>query len=165
MGRSFWALGLALAACSSGYTLENPDAGASSGGSTSSSSGGAPEDAGPGGPGSTPGHIACGTEVCDLTTQACCVNSGSDEHCQDKGKACAGIAVCDEAADCPSGKICCGSASFDSSNTDCEAKCDGINQSQPCRTDTECGSRKCIQQSCFGISAWLCGLNSFCQKL
>jgi hypothetical protein len=152
---------LAAAACSSGYTLETPDAGTDAAAPTTT------PDAAPAGPVSTPGKMTCGTQLCDLTAQQCCINSTTDFQCQDKTKACANSSgVCDEKADCTDAKVCCGAFNFNGkSTTDCEATCDGINQSQACLTDAECGAQKCVNQSCFGIAAWLCGLNAFCQKL
>src|SRR5436309_2608526 len=66
-----------------------------------------------------PGHIACGALACDAGAQVCCINDGgAKETCAvapptDGGKpppnACTGTKMaCDEAADCPSGQICCG---------------------------------------------------------
>lgn len=151
-----------MTACSSGYTLETPDAGTEAGATVVEDAATAPT-----GPVSAPGKVECGTQLCDLTTEQCCLNSQTDFQCQDKTKACSNSsAVCDEKADCTDNKVCCGSQDFNGkAQTACASTCNGINESQTCRTDAECGAQSCVHQSCFGIASWLCGLNAFCQKL
>src|SRR5689334_13184712 len=80
-----------------------------------------------------PAHIACGSALCDAGAQVCCINDGgASQKCTippptDGGKpppnACTGTKMaCDEAADCPTGQLCCGfvgqSGGF---NTTCQA--------------------------------------------
>src|SRR5207248_244896 len=61
---------------------------------------------------STPDAIACGASACDPLTAFCCAlpnGSTTALSCQTSGGNCpnGGVMHCDEAADCPSGNVCC----------------------------------------------------------
>lgn len=117
-----------------------------------------------------PGHVTCGGTSCDLTKQFCCItDAGAGNTCTtyppDSGpppkNSCTGETkvLCDEAADCPSGQVCCGfvgaSGGF---ATSCAASCGtGI---QFCRGSAECTSDSCVAQTCRGESVETCG--AFC---
>lgn len=86
----------------------------------------------------TPGHISCGVETCNVPQSMCCL--------LDSGPTCATSCdkffhVCDEAADCPTSsrtQVCCDFDGFSVCATEsCAAK------NQFCRTDAECPSKRC----------------------
>lgn len=115
-------------------------------------------------------HVACGNLQCDAGTQVCCINDGgTKETCtpvqQDGGKPPPNVCTatkmaCDEAADCPSGQICCGFVgSGGGFNTACQASCGtGL---QFCHGSAECSSGSCtVMPNCHGVTIETCG--SFC---
>lgn len=115
-----------------------------------------------------PGHVTCGGTSCDLTKQFCCIADAGNtctNYPPDSGpppkNSCTGQTkvLCDEAADCPSGQICCGFVgSTGGFTTSCAASCGtGI---QFCRGSAECTSDSCVAQTCRGESVETCG--SFC---
>ena len=117
-----------------------------------------------------PGHVTCGTTPCDVATQFCCITDGGakqtcDTDPPDSGKpppatcTTGSKAFCDEAADCPSGQLCCGFVGAGGGfATTCAASCGtGI---QFCRGSAECTSGSCVVQQCRGENVETCG--SFC---
>jgi hypothetical protein len=110
-------------------------------------------------------HIACGALLCDAGAQICCINDGgAKETCtipSDAGKpppnACTGTKMaCDEAADCPSGQICCGFVgSAGGFATTCQTSCGtGL---QFCHGSAECVTGQCtLQQQCHGVTIETC---------
>lgn len=115
-------------------------------------------------------HIACGSSLCDAGAQICCINDGgAKETCaipqSDGGKpppnACTGTKMaCDEAADCPSGQVCCGFVGIAGGfATSCQTSCGtGL---QFCHGSAECMTGSCVvQPSCHGVTVETC--SSFC---
>ena len=117
-------------------------------------------------------HIACGNNLCDAGAQVCCINDGgTKETCTvapvtDSGKppppnACTGTSMtCDEAADCPSGQICCGFVgSAGGFATKCQTSCGtGL---QFCHGSAECLTGECtVQTQCHGVTIETC--SAFC---
>jgi len=108
----------------------------------------------------TPGVVACGGDggACATNTSACCQASPPEGGtCQPSSAACPSgqsKIQCEEAADCPSGYVCCElfPAYATLGPTTCMASCP-MDQSQICRTHAECalgdaGSPKCVLQTC-----------------
>jgi hypothetical protein len=104
---------------------------------------------------STPGVIACGASTCDPQTAFCCAlpnGSTTDLSCQTSGGNCpnGGVIQCDEAADCPSGNICCWDTSGPAIASDCRTDCTGGGGTryQACATESECLSGTCASHAC-----------------
>lgn len=112
----------------------------------------------------TPGVVGCGGEagVCMTDTNVCCQpnppDGGAQGTCQPNSGSCANgeVAVqCEEAADCPSGHVCCENfpAFATLGPTTCMPSCPA-SMSQICRTHAECGMgdsgapAKCVLQTC-----------------
>jgi len=164
-----------LLACSSD---SNPNDGGldATQGADSEADGGsdAPADASPkvcvpveGGLACDPAHIACGALLCDAGAQICCINDGgAKETCTvppptDGGKpppnSCTGTKMaCDEAADCPSGQLCCGFVGGGGGfATACQTSCGtGL---QICHGSAECVTGECVVQQCRGVTIETCG--------
>jgi hypothetical protein len=118
-----------------------------------------------------PAHIACGNMQCEAGAQVCCINDGgTKETCaipppSDGGKpppnSCTGTKMaCDEAADCPSGQICCGFVGTAGGfATTCQTSCGtGL---QFCHGSAECVTGECtIQTQCHGVTIETC--STFC---
>jgi hypothetical protein len=120
-----------------------------------------------GGAACDPGIVACGDGGCMTSSSACCSNnsdSGVVESCQPNAVTCPSGGTrhqCDEAADCPSGFICCvySPATGVLGATSCMQSCNtAMLQYQICRSDTECGQnadsgalKKCVLQTCTGM--------------
>ena len=116
-------------------------------------------------------HVACGNLLCDAGTQVCCIaDGGTKETCTiapptDGGKpppnACTATKMaCDEAADCPSGQICCGFVGTGGGfATSCQTSCGtGL---QFCHGSAECVSGQCtVLPQCHGVTIETCG--AFC---
>ncbi|HEY1956848.1 MAG TPA: hypothetical protein VGH28_14610 [Polyangiaceae bacterium] len=113
-----------------------------------------------------PGHVACGSAACDLTTQFCCIaDAGAGNTCTnyppDSGPPpknnCTGETkvLCDEAADCPSGQVCCGFVGATGGfATSCSTSCGtGI---QFCHGSAECVTGTCTAQQCRGENIETC---------
>ena len=152
--------------------------GAASDGASDASDASAPKPDGcvpvEGGLACDPGHVTCGTTSCDLAKQFCCIDDGGasltcDDDPPDSGggpppppppNGCTGTkATCDEAADCPSGQICCGFVGIGGGfATACETSCG--NGLQFCRGSAECVKGDCVVQTCQGETVETCG--SFC---
>lgn len=150
-------IGASASACGTTYTTaDGPD------GSVATSDAAAVD----GGFISRPGLVECGsTDLCDKSKNGfCCVSAGSPEfQCDFNDSDCTSNRVlCDEAADCPTGQSCCATISLGSFATVCQSTC---SLEQSCRSDAECGSQKCVKQSCTGLVGWLCGLSVFCTAL
>jgi hypothetical protein len=170
-----------------GETSSSGSGSTSGSGSGSGSSSGSHPDAGTvlvidaGGPPPLPADPTapsigqCGsTANCDLRTQTCCV--GVDAHnnvtgkCISHGAACPILTAafsCYGESDCPSGKVCCGTATSASAGTACATSCPTQGnsmqgQAQICKGDAECQNKmQCIPQTCLdGANLDLCGLTS-----
>ncbi len=70
-------------------------------------------------------------------------------------------------SDCPSGKVCCGTATSASAGTACATSCPTTGnsmqgQAQICKGNAECQNKlQCIPQTCLeGANLDLCGLTS-----
>ena len=170
MGRSrylvaaaFW--GIVIAACGTPYTEAlGPAAGNDAG-----AEGDSPSTNVDSGLVSLPGFVDCNAGgLCSIASgEYCCIKSagdgGADFSCVIGDVGCSeNRSKCDEAADCAPGQSCCATLSFGSFATICDTAC---SIAQSCRTDAECGSQKCIKQSCTGLTGWLCGKNPFCSPL
>jgi len=124
-----------------------------------------------GGAACDPAHITCGTLLCDAGSQVCCINDGgAKETCTvapptDGGKpppnSCTATKMaCDEAADCPSGNVCCGFVGAGGGfTTSCAPSCGtGL---QFCHGSAECVTGECtLQAQCHGVTIETC--SSFC---
>lgn len=111
------------------------------GGEPASGGAGGSENFIEGGAGGAEGQpITCGGEVCDASTQVCCL-AGSF-RCIAKGDSCSGPALgCTSHADC-GGEVCCLSLTGDASNaSSCKPSCntrDTGRDRQLCDTDADC---------------------------
>jgi len=93
-----------------------------------------PADGGPQPPPAPGGAVLCGAKACTLPSEQCCApaSGGPGATCQPTGSACNEITVqCDEAGDCQSGEVCCGSSALGSA-----AKCTAASD---CVTDASTG--------------------------
>ncbi len=124
------------------------DAGGDVGTASGGQDGGANRDAGNATAGATPMAISCGTSTCTITTgltDVCCALPLSfppfPTGCFPSFPGCVTTGVpfaCDDAADCASGNICCGSTS----GTGCSKAC-STGSVQFCRTNGECNRGTC----------------------
>jgi hypothetical protein len=123
-----------------------------------------PDGSATGGPlPSAPGQVECGDSSCDLATSFCCVLDPADLKCVANEGACDGNrGRCDESADCTNGQMCCSTFSAGKFATVCDTSC---MLTQSCRTDAECGGKKCVKQRCTGFVTHLCGPIPFCEVL
>jgi hypothetical protein len=113
------------------------------------------------------GLPACGSTACDLANgKECCVtgtfntSSGTfsaDYACQAPSASCnpqlGGALRCVEAADCPSGEVCCGHVSAATTTSTCESSCEasadaGGGTAPLCQTNAECPNHDCTWQDC-----------------
>lgn len=110
--------------------------------------------------GSTPGTIQCGTNVCNVPAQQCCVrfqaDGGADggfgltrtctapNGCQNGA-----VTSCDEKADCPNNQVCCVQFGGNSITASCQNNC-GNQGVQLCKTTAECTNDGgvCTQYTC-----------------
>lgn len=97
----------------------------------------------------SPGHVPCGNKDCELPGKVCCTNNfnqcGTPPASEDDAKKCR-AKVCDEAADCPNGQVCC----MDGSNMPtsyCAANCKGQDV-KLCQSNAECGNSTCETYKC-----------------
>jgi hypothetical protein len=139
----------------SSSTTPGGDGGDTAEGGASSGSAAAP--AVDGGPiPSDPGMLQCGSMTCNTSEKSCCHRTGDagvDECIGPNGSCSNGTTLrCDEASDCETGLVCCGTFG----STSCASACGGPSY-QVCRTDGECGTnvdagaaKKCILQTCGG---------------
>jgi hypothetical protein len=109
-----------------------------------------------GGASCTPGTVPCGSSSCSTATDYCCAASDGGGTCNpnDAGTCASGVKVaCNEAADCPSGSVCCQLDAYGPHSAMCETSCP-TGYFQVCRTDSECGTsastdtHTCIVQLC-----------------
>jgi hypothetical protein len=126
-----------------------------------------------GGAACTPHSVACGASPCTTPADQCCAN-GFTSGAPNTGSTCSAVdascgilttaVACDEAADCPSGQVCCETPAGLGPGTQlCASSC-ASGSYQLCRSNTECGSAKCTPQSC-GIPSYnveACGMQSGC---
>ncbi len=126
----------------------------------------------------SPGTITCGTgPTCDLTTEYCC-HGASTDSCLALTKPCSPAStstpvLCQEAADCPTGEVCCiATPNTASGVVSCQALIQGagdagmvcppapgpttVAQAQICRSDNECASKKCQDWNCAGTEIEAC---------
>jgi hypothetical protein len=67
------------------------------------------------------------------------------------------VATCDQAANCPSGQVCCGFVGPGGGYaTSCQPTCEG-NAVQFCRGTEECAAGSCVVQTCSGVLVETCG--------
>jgi hypothetical protein len=116
-----------------------------------------------------PGSVTCGADTCELDASTCCANTDGGASCAAGTTATCPQATihCAEAADCPSGQLCCGVV--DITNQSLQASC----STKACLTDkdtppgaqlcamgtSECpAGNPCTKQSCQGETVQLCGL-------
>jgi hypothetical protein len=154
----------------------------------SASSSGGPGDGGDGSAGppacvsvdggaqcSAPLMLPCGSSTCNTSTDYCCVDTAADggrtQTCVAPNGGCSPTATkidCKEAADCASGAVCCGNFPMlgVQGNTSCLASCNGNQNVQICRTDSECGGgadagglQKCVLQTCGSLTLQLCAVS------
>ena len=98
----------------------------------------------------TAGSVFCGGTACTLAGtpgNTCCVGLVPfPTTCLPTFPGCVNAGVssisCDDAADCDSGKVCCGSMKSKNLSASCAASCDG-GTFQVCRTNAECGGGTC----------------------
>ncbi len=117
----------------------------------------------------------CGsTANCDLRTQTCCVGEDAQNNitgkCISHGLTCPLLTAafsCYGESDCPTGKVCCGTATSASAGTACATSCPTQGnsmqgQAQICKGNAECQNKmQCIPQTCLaGANLDLCGLTS-----
>jgi hypothetical protein len=110
---------------------------------------------------STPGTIRCGPSpttglvlVCEGATPLCCwAEPATGPKCLPANRACGASGddghvaelACEQAADCPSGGVCCVEpTALLSFKTSCSSCADG----RACATDAECVSESCVAWSC-----------------
>jgi len=143
-----------------GNPQNNPDGGNPGNGGDS---GGVPYDASLA---PDPGQVSCGSNTCHPTPdEYCCVNDGGANCGTDSTQCSAGSleAHCDEAADCPTGNVCCGSIQGFKLVVTCVDvnmnKCPSTStQYQVCKTDAECQNNAgCKIQNCAGAIVHTCG--------
>jgi len=116
-------------------------------------------------PPSDPGSVLCSGGPCASVDHFCCDQQGV-ESCRSLPQpgTCAGPQrVCDEAADCPGGDVCCIPPNANivvAYFTQCQKTC-GIDDPyiyQVCKTSAECQNGKpCIGQPCQGKMIYTCG--------
>jgi hypothetical protein len=109
-----------------------------------------------------PGIVPCGGDAggCMTSTSQCCEpnppDGGAQGTCQPDSVSCPTGTVsfhCKEAADCPSGYVCCESfpAVATLGPTSCMQSCNPPTSYQICRTNSECvgdAGARCIPQTC-----------------
>jgi hypothetical protein len=137
---------------------------ASEGGGTDAAESGSSSDLPDGGLPSNPGVVPCGGDAggCMTMTSACCApappDGGNEGTCTPNAVSCgAGTSKvqCKEAADCPSGYICCENFPAIATNgpTSCMQSCSG-GAYQICRRHGECAGNdsgapaQCMPQTC-----------------
>jgi hypothetical protein len=174
-----------LAACGSSESSGGSGATGGAGGAAGTAAGGG----GSGGTGGgtltpDPNQIQCGLEVCTTPAEVCCYESvtpGGSDHCAPAGNCLAPNRVCDEAADCPSGQVCCTGAAVLPANatvggftgTTClDANAPGSCVPMPgvgnssvmaCKDNAECGELSCITEDCWGYPLSTCGGSVDCK--
>jgi hypothetical protein len=132
-----------------------------------------------GGMACTPHSVACGSTPCTTPTDVCCANgftmgvptTGTCQASTTCGLGSTEVA-CEEAADCPSGQLCCETPPTlggGPGTQTCSGACPAPSY-QLCRSNTECsGGAHCVPQSCpNGLSPYdveACGLQSGCTAL
>ncbi len=107
------------------------------------------------------GQVVCGSNAaCVLSTSTCCVLADGGAACvQGAGASCGGGGggldpvkrLCDEAADCPSGAVCCLEIINNSQiGSSCHADCggNGGRLAQACRQQAECQDGTCQVRTC-----------------
>jgi hypothetical protein len=128
-----------------------------------------------GGKSCNPSEVSCGTSMCTIPAEMCCLEESGQEECVAAGASCTGLPqTCDEASDCPGGEVCCLEATSPSVagvSVKCETSCTGgLFSIQICRSDTECPGGQCIPQTCSlgggSLSVEACGLiPEFCTMM
>lgn len=133
--------------------------GVSNGGAGVAGSGGA-GTAGAGGASST---IVCGGDVCDLTSEECCVPFGAEGSCVPAGT-CENAASfsCSSSAQCDEGEVCCfsgGGGPGTDPSAECAPQCGGGGPNggglQLCETEAECEDGEPCEEAPFGFK--VCG--------
>jgi len=139
----------------SGGSAGTPAAGGSAGSALGGAAGAVPSD---------PGSVPCGATTCALPDSYCCDPSmrGGEPSCLPSDDFdCQGFRQrCNEAADCPSGNLCCSvpaQAPWYVYSSSCEPACDSM-LPQICKTDAECANgQACVSQICHGELVQTCG--------
>jgi hypothetical protein len=112
--------------------------------------------------------------MCNLLNQTCCVGVDAKGNptgtCVKHGASCPVLTAafnCAGKSDCPTGQICCGTATTTSAQTSCATSCptqgnSSQGQAQLCKGNAECqNGMTCIPQTCLeGANLDLCGLTS-----
>ena len=98
--------------------------------------------AGTGAGGESGNPITCGKDVCDSSSQSCCVGLAG-ANCIPKNQACGGAVLgCTLNSDCPGNDVCCIALTGDiSAASSCKNRCDNMGTGrdrQLCQTDDEC---------------------------
>jgi hypothetical protein len=104
-------------------------------------SAGTPQAGGASGETGTPGSIQCGGTPCSTTNWVCCI--GVTKWCSPEITGCplAKVMVCDDAADCTAGKVCCAHLpppKYEFTGASCESNCPDEGNVRLCTTDYEC---------------------------
>ena len=153
---------------SSGTAGTSGQAGTGAGGSaqggvpgTGGNSGGMPQGgvgiagtAAGGGAGNAP--ITCGADVCDGSTETCCVTLAGF-GCVPQGAACSGAVLeCGATSDCVGNQVCClDIVDAVGSSSRCKSSCTGrgpTRERQLCTTDDDCQNQRRCRDTVFGIS-------------
>lgn len=112
----------------------------------------------------SPGHVPCGNKDCELPGKVCCtgnLNQCGDPPASDEAEKKCRAKVCDEAADCPNGQVCC----LDNANIPtsyCATKCNGQDV-KLCQSNAECGESTCETYTC-SIGIFPLGQVNACSK-
>jgi hypothetical protein len=109
-----------------------------------------------------PPDVACGGLTCSGATPVCCNDTGGASTCIAAAASCSGTppynfyaSVCDDAADCPPGQVCCDGYNKGLGRDDgatCAPSCVGAvpppYSFQRCAKDCECPSGACMNGAC-----------------
>jgi hypothetical protein len=118
----------------------------------------APAD-GPTVPPTDKSHVPCGSDTCNVPAEECCEEPDASTCQQTGGGNCSGVvAICDEAANCQPGDVCCVTGQTATAlETQCKQSCSG-GDPQSCRTSGECGGvGPCVAWTCAGSVVATCG--------
>ena len=129
---------------SAGATSGGGSGGVPSGGGSAGVPSGGGGVGGTGGTGGgAPGTMPCGSEVCDLSSMFCCIDSlSSSGSCKPNGSGCGGIKLeCDGADDCINHTCCADLNSGKIAKSNCQISC-GSGNLMLCTSSSQCPSGK-----------------------